>query len=277
MRHLWFITNPASGSTSAGKCAAIEAVFGERGLTLVGRTAFPADPLPGPAMLEAAAVDTVVLFAGDGTINAAIGALAEWRGAILILPGGTMNLLAKSLHGAADPAAIIHAAHHADTLVALPCVEVGERRALVGLILGPAAHWVRAREMVRAGRLRGIARAVSHAWRRTFARGIRLEGVAGLPHRAQAVVVRPAPDHLAIAAVEARAWRAIAALGWEWLTGDWVAAAAVTQCRVSSFCIAGNRPALALFDGEPVMLGPGAMIGGGMTRAMFLKTLKEAA
>ena len=111
MRNLWFITNIASGSATTEKAAAIEAIFAERGLALIGRTNFPEDDLPAGAALDAAGVDTVVLFAGDGTINAAVCALAEWNGAILILPGGTMNLLAKRLHGPADPAAIIQAAH----------------------------------------------------------------------------------------------------------------------------------------------------------------------
>lgn len=274
MKNLWFITNPSSGSATPEKCAAIEAVFAERGLTLIGRTGFPDEKLPTPQSLDSANVDTVVLFAGDGTINAAVCALAEWGGAILILPGGTMNLLAKALHGTADPAAIIHAAHEGGEKVALPFVEAGARRALVGLILGPAASWVRAREMVRSGRIRGLGRAMLTAWRRTFARGIKLEGVRGLRERAQAVFVRPEVDHLDVAAVDARDFRSITALGWEWLTGDWVAAAAVTQVRATVIRIAGHKPALALFDGEPVMLEPDIPITGGMTARQFLKTIK---
>ena len=273
MKNLWFITNPSSGSTTPAKCAAIEAIFAERGLMLVGRTNFPDDDLPDPAALDAAGVDTAVLFAGDGTINAAICALAEWDKAILILPGGTMNLLAKSLHGDADPAAIIEAAHHDAHKVALPFVEAGEHRGLVGLILGPAATWVRARELVRERKLRGLARAVRQAWRRTFSRGIALTGVPGLRRHAQAIFVRPAANHLDVTAVDARDFRSIAALGWDWVTGDWIAATAVTNVQAKKFSIAGSKPALALFDGEPVMLDPDVTICGGTTRELFLKTL----
>jgi diacylglycerol kinase family enzyme len=272
MNRLWFVTNPASGSTSEAKCEAIEAVFVERGLTLVGRSHFPQDDLPTPASLDDAGVDTAVLFAGDGTINAAISALAEWEGAILILPGGTMNLLAKTLHGDADPAAIIHAAHQGGALVALPFVEAGPHRALVGLILGPVASWVRARELVRAGRVRGLARAVRLAWRRTFTRGIRIEGVTALRHRAQAIFVRSLGDRLDLKAIDAREWGAITRLGWEWLTGDWVAAEAVTAVSAQHFRVAGHKPTLALFDGEPVMLEPHTTVRGGMTRRMFNST-----
>lgn len=276
MQKIWFITNPGSGSSSGAKCEAIEAVLGERGLSIGGRTNFPEQDLPTPEQLDREGIDTAILFAGDGTINAAICALASWQGAILILPGGTMNLLAKALHGPADPAAIIEAAHANERRVALPFVEAGARRALVGLILGPAASWVRAREMVRKGRIKGLGRAIAHAWRRTFGRGIRLQGVPGLHRGAQAVFVRPEGDRLKVAAIDAREWRSIARLGWEWMTGDWLDAAAVRAVTTARFCVGGDRPVRALFDGEPHMLDPAEPITAGTTRPQFISTLAGA-
>jgi len=276
VENIWFITNPGSGSSTKAKCEAIEALLGERGVKLIGRTNFPDQPLPEGAMLDEKGVDTAILFAGDGTINAAICKLARWRGAILILPGGTMNLFAKALHGPADPAAIIAAAHEEERRVALPYVEVGERRALVGLIMGPAASWVRAREIVRKGRIRGLGRAIAHAWRRTFGRGIRLKGIAGLPRGAQAVFVRPEQGRLRVAAIDAREWRAIATLGWEWLTGDWVDAAAVREITTSQLQLAGDKPVQALFDGEPHRIAPTDTIKVGKTEPQFLATRADA-
>ncbi|MDR6847074.1 diacylglycerol kinase family enzyme [Sphingomonas sp. BE270] len=276
MKTLWFITNPKSGTATPAKAEALATVFADRGLVLAGRTAFPDDALPTPEALDSAGVDTAVLFAGDGTINAAVCALAEWHGTILILPGGTMNMLAKHLHGSTDSAAIVAAAVEHGRRTSLPYVDVAGHRAFVGLILGPAATWVRAREMVRAGRLRGLGRAMKHAWQRTFGRGIRLEGVPALKHGAQAVFVRPEADHLDIAAIDARDFRAIARLGWEWVTGDWVAAAEVTQCHVGQFRTRGDKPALALVDGEPIMLEAGSMVRVGMMREIFLTTRAAA-
>jgi diacylglycerol kinase family enzyme len=278
MQTLWFITNPNSGTTSRTKCEALEAVFDERGLALAGRTEFPADAIPDGAALDAAGVDTVVLFAGDGTINAALGALADWRGAFLILPGGTMNLLAKALHDETDPHAIIHAAHRCDRRVALPYVQAGANRAFVGLILGPAASWFRAREAVRSGRARRLFAAVRGAWRKTFGgRGVGIEGVRGLAQRYQAVFVNPSADGLAVAAVDARDWGAIVQLGWEWVTGDWVAARAVTTVQTDSLRLQRVRPALALFDGEPVTLDGGETIRAGHSHDNFIATRSEAA
>lgn len=276
MRNLWFITNPGSGSSTVEKCEALAALFADHGLTLLGRTTFPTDAMPDPTTLDSAGVDTVVLFAGDGTINTAIRTLADWKGAILILPGGTMNLLAKALHGNADPAAIILATHGKTTLVDLPYVAAGHHRAYVGLILGPAASWVHARELVRAGRLRGLARAVRHAWARTFGRGIRIAGAPGLPTGAQAILVTPDGAALKLSAIDARDWGTIAKLGWDWLTGDWVAAAAVTQVHADRVHLLGRKPVLALFDGEPEQLAPGVPINSGKTPARFISTLPAA-
>lgn len=273
MKNLWFITNPNSGTTSQAKCDALEAVFAERGLSLAGRTRFPADAMPEAAALDGAGVDTVVLFAGDGTINAALRALAEWEGAFLVLPGGTMNLLAKALHDETDPHRIIHAAHECDRRVALPYVVAGEHRAFVGLILGPAATWFRAREAVRKGRLGRLIAAVRGAWRSTFhRRGVRVEGVAGLGDRYQAILVNPATDGLEVAAIDARDWGAIAQLGWGWLTGDWLAARAVTERRAEQLRVRERRPVLALFDGEPVMLASGTSIRAARSRETFIAT-----
>jgi len=272
MQRLWFITNPASGSAGPEKCEAVEAVFADHDLELVGRTHFPDDGLPEPAALDAAGVDTVVLFAGDGTINAAVCALAEWAGSLLILPGGTMNMLAKSLHGDAAPAEIVHRAHEHAERVALPYVIADEHQAFVGLILGPAASWVHAREMMRAGRVRGLWRAVRLAWARTFQHSVRVEGLPALAGRAQAIFVRPIPAKLEVAAVEARDWRSILDLGWEWMIDDWAHARGVTQVEAHKLSVGGRRPVLALFDGEPQQLAPGTRITGGETKRHFLAT-----
>ena len=273
MHNIWFISNIGSGTTTSAKGEALRALFAEHGVNIVGETDFPEQAIPDAATLDEARADTVVLFAGDGTINAAACKLAEWQGALLILPGGTMNLLAKALHGNADPAEIVKAAHAGGERIAMPFVEAGPHRAFVGLILGPAGNWARAREAVRAGQLRALLRALALAWRRTFGRGVRVTGAAGLPRESQALFIQADRQRLKVAAIDARDWRSIATLGWEWLTGDWVAASAVREVRARTLRIAERRPVLALFDGEPVMLDGDQMIGAGLTERQFIRTV----
>lgn len=277
MRNLWFVTNPNSGSATQEKCDAIEAVFEERGLMLVGRTGFPDESLPDIDTLTRAQADTLVLFAGDGTINAALCALADWDGRFLILPGGTMNLLARELHDSVDPHAIIHAAHEDYRTIAMPFVEAGPHRAFVGVIIGPAAQWFRAREAVRQRRFLSLLRALRHAWGRTFGKGVRVSGSIRLRRRYQAVLVKPDRRGLDVAGIDAREWRSIVELGWNWVSGEWVDARSVTHTLTRHLVIESRRPVLALFDGEPERLERGTRITGGMSEPRFVSTRKEAA
>ena len=86
----------------------------------------------------------------------------------------------------------------------------------------------------------------------------------------------PHGDGLAVMAIDARDFRSIADLGWNLITGDWVAAHAVTEIDTPRLTIAERRPVLALFDGEPVMLDPATVISAGRTREQFIAT-KDAA
>lgn len=268
MRQVWLVTNPASGSVTEATRDAVAAAL-ERHARIVGRTAFPEEPLPDAARLDAAGADTLAVLAGDGTINAAACKYAGWTGALLILPGGTMNLLARALHQSTDAPAIVETAAKECGTVALPFVSAGGHCGYVGLIIGPATSWNRAREQLRHGQLRALARSIGRAWKRTMARRIRLEGVPG---RAQAVFVRPHNEALAIDAIEAADWRAILQLGWGWVTGEWMDARAVTSVSRDAVRVLGDRAVGALVDGEPTTLPPGTVIGLGRSREMFLAT-----
>lgn len=277
MERLWLISNIESGSTSDAKYAAIKEVCQENGLNLVGHSRFPDDALPDGEGLQRAGVDTALLFAGDGTINACLCALADWPGDIVILPGGTMNLLAKALHGDKEPVAIINDAHVSPRRTSRPYVKAEEARAYVAVILGPAAHWTKVREAARGRPDIRLFRFALRAWRRTFGETVRIDGVEDMRRGYQAIFVVPdeqGPDKgaMKVAAVSARDWRSIVDLGWGWLRGDWVAARAVEQKRARRFRIRGKRPVLALFDGEAVMLEPGTEFTVGRSQDVFLTT-----
>ena len=276
MKRFWLITNPSSGSAQQLPPDALTRMISACGPESAGHTAFPDQALPDAAALEQARVDTVVLFAGDGTVNAALCALEDWQGAFLILPGGTMNMLAKQLHDSVDTEAIVAAACAETELTALPIAKSGERRAFVGVIVGPAAHWGRARELTRARAVTRLWRAIRFAWRQTFGRGILIGGVPGLRRRYQAIMIRPEQGELQVCGIDARDLGSIVELGWGWLTGEWMSAQAVTLGRSARLEILGTKPVQALFDGEAQLLTPGTTVTPAMTRPMFLATRAPA-
>ena len=269
MKRLWLVLNPASGSTSAAVVAEFETACA--GLDLVGRTAFPGDPLPDAAALDAAGADTLVVFGGDGTINAATCAVDDWGGVALILPGGTMNGLAKALHGDATWRQILDRAADAPSET-VPVAVCGEHRAMVGVILGPAAGWFHAREYVRAGAWSKIARAVRYAARQTFARTIRVAGDGAHAGRHRAVIVTPRADALEIASISTASWLAAARLGVEWLVGDWRAGSDVQISRSTTVTLSSSRTVTTLFDGEPARLPSPVTVAHATTRLRFIAT-----
>jgi hypothetical protein len=276
MQRLWLITNPQSGSASEKKAEAIEAIFEERGLEITGRTIFPDEKLPPIKKLVEAGVDTIVLFAGDGTVNAAACKYDRWAGKALVLPGGTMNMLAKRLHGDADPHAIVHAAHEGGSEQPLPFVEAGPHRAFCGLIVGPAAAWAHAREAVRGGRLRSLIRAVRYAWLRTWSRGVTLFDGKRRRGDYRAVLISPEQGWVRVSAFATSTFMDAAKLGWEWLVGNWHNADSVDDTRSPCVRLTGEERLHALFDGEEVILPSPVEVSSGVSRLQFITTAATA-
>jgi hypothetical protein len=149
-RAIWLVNNASSGSNDDNALAALDACCGEHGLRVAHRTVFPAQDLPNPAMLDAAGIDCVAVFAGDGTINSLIGALAGWDGAVLVLPGGTMNLLYHRLHGERAMDEVVAAVARGESALRRPSViRCPYGNAYAGLLAGPGTSWGRVREAMR--------------------------------------------------------------------------------------------------------------------------------
>jgi diacylglycerol kinase family enzyme len=168
-RPIWLVNNASSGSNDDAALAALETACGEHGFRVAHRTVFPAQDLPTAAILDAAGIDRLAVFAGDGTVNTAIAALAGWRGAVLVLPGGTMNLLYHRLHGDRTLE---------ETVAAVACGEAAPRRpsvirsscgdAFAGVLAGPGASWGRVREAIREANVAEVAAGAIEAVEQTL-------------------------------------------------------------------------------------------------------------
>lgn len=149
-RPIWLVTNAASGSNADQAVEALKQCCMDNGLAIARHSTFPEDSLPTPAALDAAGIDCVAVFTGDGTINALISGLAGWHGAVLVLPGGTMNLLYHRLHGERSMEEAIAAAARGEAITCRPSVvrsRCGD--AFAGVLAGPGTSWARVREAMR--------------------------------------------------------------------------------------------------------------------------------
>ena len=168
-RPIWFINNAASGSNDEAALAACIDGCETGGLSCAHRTVFPEEDLPTPAILDAAGIDLAVIYAGDGTINAALRALAGWSGAVLVLPGGTMNLLYHRLFGDAKMEDAISAVCNGTAKRQRPAVIDSEcGKAYAGLLAGPGTAWADVREAMRDNAIIEVAANTREAFAETL-------------------------------------------------------------------------------------------------------------
>lgn len=191
---LWLVTNAASGSNSDGAVQDIAASLESIGCAPVRIICFPDEDLPTGEDLTRAGVRTLAVFTGDGTINAAATSATGWDGAILVLPGGTMNLLSKALHGDVPPETITgHLAAGSFRRIGQPAVRTSQGTALVEVLAGPGAMWADVREGVRDLDLGAIAETFSKALRETReGPGVKVaDPAAGKPDGYRALRIAP--------------------------------------------------------------------------------------
>ena len=168
-RPLWLVHNDASGSNDREALERMSESCADYGLRVAYSTSFPTDDLPTSAMLDAARLDLVAIFAGDGTVNAALDALAGWGGQVLVLPGGTMNLLYHRLFGEMELAEVLSLAGSGNLVVRRPGVISSPLgTAYAGLLAGPGTSWNEVREAMRNLDILTMAAETREAFARTL-------------------------------------------------------------------------------------------------------------
>ncbi len=266
---VWLVANRTSRSTDDGRITALLAALAAAGARLAGQSDFPREPAPTAAALTAAGIDTLVVLGGDGTLGAAAAAAAGWEGQFLALPGGTMNLLPRALHGDTGVEAIVAAAGQG-CLTHVPVVRAGGHISHCRIIIGPLTRWARARENARHGRLWRVWQAVRLALARGFLGGVK---VAGQPGRHPGVLVMPSAQGLEIALFSGRGLGDAMAVAVNWLLGDWRGAAAVTAFTAPELVAGRRRTLRCLFDGELRRLPAPARFVPGWSDLRYIRTL----
>lgn len=154
----WLVINSASGGNDEASLAALRAAFDMAGCSPDRIVDCCDEALPDRAALEAAGVAALAIFTGDGTISTLVPTLEGWAGQVLVLPGGTANLLAKALHGHQTAAELVAAfGHRALHPVQRHCVRFPGHIALIEVLAGPGATWSDVREGLRDGDLAEVA------------------------------------------------------------------------------------------------------------------------
>ena len=166
---LWLVINPASGSNDEAAQQALIARLAQAGHAPGKVVDITKEPNLSPAALAAAGVGTLAIFTGDGTLSAVISGLRDWPGNVLVLPGGTTNLLAKALYGEEVTIESVVEALVRGTLtpVQRTAISWSGGLAVCELLAGPGATWSDVREELREGNIVAMAQSAVEAARQS--------------------------------------------------------------------------------------------------------------
>lgn len=165
---IWLVVNTASGSNDGESESRLAAELAQARHAPSRIVRLPDDDLSGGEDLQAAQVDLLVMFTGDGTANAQVGKLGDWPGGVLVLPGGTQNLLSRKLHGdrtAEQIIALLGQGALAERRLSVIRSVNGD--ALCEVLAGPGAMWSDVRETLRDGDVAGVASTLAEAIRQS--------------------------------------------------------------------------------------------------------------
>ncbi|OYX51763.1 MAG: hypothetical protein B7Y90_00095 [Alphaproteobacteria bacterium 32-64-14] len=146
--------NPKSGSVPPDARERLTAVLqeaGHGGAELV--EVDTSDPDAQLRDLAKQSPDLFVVWGGDGTLRCALTTIGAVTPNLLLLPGGTMNLLPNVLHGQKPWDEVLRAVIKSPRRHTLPAGEVNGQRFYCAMLAGAPARFAEARESLRRGDL----------------------------------------------------------------------------------------------------------------------------
>lgn len=243
------ICNVQSGSHDEAIRAQIETICRDHGAPLAATFALPDDDVPDAAQLAADGIDLLLVWTGDGTINAAARKTAGWDGAILPLPGGTLNLLSKALHGDRPAPEIL-----ADALAGkgqrrpIPTIRSDQGEAFITVIAGPATRWAEVRETMRQDGLIEASRSAPDALDEMMnAPGVR---VAGHDTAYPAVILTPTHGGIRADGILTEGTGDVLRHGLAWLGGDFRDGPSEPIATGDTVVLESDAPISLEYDGE---------------------------
>ena len=256
------VANTASGSYSPEAVDDLATAFRGAGFDLCRSICFPDEDLPTTETLAGSNIDILAIFTGDGTVNSCVTGLYGWKGKVLVLPGGTMNLLSHQLHGEAEPADIVaQVASGAARVVRRNVARSAHGDALVGLSAGPATSWYTVREAMREADIQQMVDEAGEAYAKTVGDEAQLcirEPDVGDREGYPLVEICPCDAGLRLVAYNPKTLGDYIAQGWKMLIRRFREGPHETLGTFDRLVLAGatGAPIELSIDGEPTLGEP---------------------
>lgn len=157
----WLIYNGASGSHDDAALQALTEALAAAGHP-PAKTIDCKDGAPDARVANQEKLGLVAIHGGDGTLSRTLTGLEAFGGAVLTLPGGTFNLLAREIFGERDPLEIVGLLGQGRlTPRRRSCIRGEGVTALAELLAGPGAKWADVREEMREA---NIGEVIAKGW-----------------------------------------------------------------------------------------------------------------
>ena len=133
-------------------------------------------------------MDVIVVLGGDGTARLAAEMFTDGA-PLILLPGGTLNVLPHALYGQLDWPHALDAALTGGRVLRLPGGEANGKKFFVAAMFGAPTLLAHAREAARHWRLGQALSRLRHTFRRSMSRSLAVRPEGGAASRAEAVGV----------------------------------------------------------------------------------------
>ena len=265
------LCNSQSGSHDDAILQQIVETCRAQGSPLAATFELPDGKIPGSDELTRHGIDLLLVWTGDGTINAAATKAAGWDGAILALPGGTLNLLSKQLHGDRPaPEILADALQGKGKRSPIPTIRSDTAEAFITVVAGPATRWAEVRETMRQDGLIEASRAAPDALDTMMnAPGVR---VAGDAQAYPAVILTPTPQAIRADGILTEGTGDVLRHGLAWLGGDFRDGPSTEIARGETIILESAATISLEYDGELGETGSPARFELGMSAVDFVAT-----
>lgn len=248
--------NPKAGSVSAGDREKLVEVLADAGVS--HHEIVPVEHMSRRFFSRARKFDVIIVLGGDGTARAAAELSDRDGPPLMLLPGGTLNILPRALYGERAWPEALKDGLESGEVTRLTAGRANGEPFYVAALFGAPTLMAKAREAMRAGRVLAAWRRFVHAMRRSFTRGLRTRPNREAMRRAEAVgILCPAfsggihADSLEWVRLDAKHFLDLARVSMRALTAGWRndSSVEITACRTSDIVSLGAIP--ATLDGEP--------------------------
>lgn len=170
-RKAFVLFNPKAGSVTPGDRQKLMAALCDNGIAHFAF--YGAEKLSKQLLQRAKQFDVLVVLGGDGTAKT-VAELAPRDGPpLILLPGGTLNILPHALYGAIPWPEALKQALERGYVTNLPTGRANGRAFYIAAIFGAPTLLARAREAVREGNYLTALRRFHHAGARMFSHKVR--------------------------------------------------------------------------------------------------------